>query len=86
MRFGAPKRRQRAIHTPKVLDDDDDKIFEPTELHTFESVVLRSCAMSLKHSLCLCLDGHQVKIAKDFPLHFLFDLYGNKLSKMVLFP
>jgi hypothetical protein len=35
----------------KVLDDDDDKVFEPTSLGTFESIVVRNCAMSLKHSM-----------------------------------
>lgn len=40
-----------------VLDDDDDKVFEPTALGTFESVVVRTCAMSLKHSMWLTADG-----------------------------
>lgn len=49
-----PEPRNENTRVSEVLDDDDDKIFEPTELHTFESVgLLRSCAMSLKHSLCL---------------------------------
>lgn len=40
-----------------VLDDDDDKVFEPTSLGTFESIVVRNCAMSLKHSMWLTADG-----------------------------
>lgn len=38
------------IHAAQMLDDDDDKIFEATELRSFESAAIRSCAMSLKHS------------------------------------
>eukprot|EP00438_Fugacium_kawagutii_P005097 Skav221527 [mRNA] locus=scaffold1248:255206:269023:- [translate_table: standard] len=36
-----------------VLDDDDDKVFEATELRSLESATICSCAMSLKHSLRL---------------------------------
>ncbi|CAK8999228.1 unnamed protein product [Durusdinium trenchii] len=39
------------------LDDDDDKIFEPCELKAFDSIQVRSCAMSLRHSSWLTTDG-----------------------------
>ncbi|CAE7869567.1 Herc4, partial [Symbiodinium sp. KB8] len=40
-----------------IAEDDDDKVFAPCELHAFDSVNIRSCSSSLKHSIWLSYDG-----------------------------
>ncbi|CAJ1327670.1 unnamed protein product [Effrenium voratum] len=40
-----------------LVEDDDDKVFEHTEIRAFEGVAIRSCAMSLKHTIWLTGDG-----------------------------